>query len=332
MPATMTPVARTGPETPPQDLRTGGRSELANAMGQLAQDAATAQAISALEAREIRVILIKGAAIAARLYDAPAQRAYADGDLLVDPARFADAAGVLEQLGYAGILAGAREPAARHARAFRRAHAMIDLHHQLYLSRGDPARAWAALSADTESLHVGGREVEVLGDPALALVLTAHVVQHGTMATPLEDLRQALQRFDRGVWHRARELAGELMMDEVLGAGLRELGAGRQLARELGLPTNTSAEIRSRLAGRPPLTDGFQRISEAGSPTAVLRLIAGELAPSPGFMHIWWPPARRGRLALALAYAYRPLWLLCHAPTAYLHWRAANGRRPHRDG
>ena len=52
-------------------------------------------------------------------------------------------------------------------------------------------------------------------------------------------------------------------------------------------------------------------------------MLIGELAPPPTYMRDWTPVGRRGRIGLALAYLYRPLWLAWWAPRGYLAWRRA---------
>ncbi len=295
----------------------------ATAVLQLAQDAATAEVVSALEARGIRAILLKGAAIAARLYDDPAQRPYSDGDLLVEPARYKEAVEVLLALGYVDSLGDVREAGFYHARSFRRRMSAIDLHWRLPATT-DGAATWATLSADTQPQFVGGREMETLADPALAVVIACHVVHHGPAEKPRQDLERALQRFDREVWRRAADIAGELGIRDFLAAGLREHAGGDRLARELNLPMGTTAEIQSLLAGPTPLSDGFIRLGKVTSVREFVAVLAGDLFPSPAFMRQAWSFTRRSRRALALGYLYRPVWLVANAPLAYWRWRRAD--------
>jgi hypothetical protein len=297
----------------------------ADVIVQLAQDVATAEAVSALEVQGIRAILLKGAAIAARLYDNPIERSYGDGDLLVDPARYEEAAGVLKGLGYVDALGDVREAHIYHGRSFCRRASTIDLHWRLPAT-SDGALTWATLGAGTRRLTVGGREIEVLGDAALALVISCHVVHHGPAEKPRQDLDRALRRFDRDVWVRTAQIAGELDVQEFLAAGLRENADGRRVARELGLPTRTTAEINSLLTGRNPASDGFIRLGKVTSLRELVILLAGELVPSPAFMRQGWSFARRGPVALALTYLYRLFWLAINAPMAYRSWRSAARR------
>jgi hypothetical protein len=296
---------------------------VAAAATRLALDAATVEMVDALAASGIRAILLKGAAIAARLYDAPAQRHYADFDLLVDPRRFDEAGRVVQQLGYTSGLANARERWYFHAIPCQRGPLTLDLHHRLWFAGADPDAAWAALSADTVGLELAGRQVEVLSDPALALLLAAHVVHHGGTPRTQRDLHQAVMLFDRSVWAGARDLADRLELTEVLAAGLRQLAEGQALAQELSLPSTTTTDISVRLAGEASLSRAFVRLSQARSPAAAVRLLAEELVPSPAFMRYTWPAARRGRAALLQAYVVRAFGLARDAPDAFAHWSAA---------
>jgi hypothetical protein len=297
-------------------------------LAQVAQDAAAAEAVAAFAAQGINAIVLKGAAIADRLYDSPGARRYNDTDLLVDPARHGDAERTLAALGYADPLAGIPDFQAVHASTWHRGPTTIDLHRTVLLSGRDPATTWAALSAETRPLTLGGRPVRALGDAALALVIAAHVVQHGPAAQPRTDLVRALVVLDRPVWDRTCDLAQRLAMEEVLGVGLREVPEGQALADALELPEQASPEIALRLRGFQPLAGAFPQLAELRSPAKLAHFIFEELTPPPAFIRHWWPYARRGRAALALGYLYRPFWLARHTPAAFVTWRATT--RPER--
>ena len=313
--AAPSPAPAAAASAPGRDLRSA-------AALRLALDAATIEIAGALDAAGVRSILLKGAAVATRLYDA-GERSYVDIDLLVDPARVADAERIVAGLGYVSPLAAARERWDHHAITWHRGQVTLDLHHRLFLVAGDAAAMWAVLSAHTRRLTLGGSEIEVLSDPALALVLVAHDVHHGTMAKPRQDLEQALARFDRGAWEGARDLAGRLDMLDLLAAGLRRDPRGHALADELGLPATYRADVHRWLGGPHPLVDGFARLRDARSPASALRLLASELVPSPAFMRYTQPRARAGRAGLALAYVLRAAHLVGRAPGALAYWRRA---------
>jgi Uncharacterised nucleotidyltransferase len=286
----------------------------------LAIDAATVEMVTALRREGIRSLLLKGAAIAARLYDELGERPYGDFDLLVPPDRYADAAAVARRLGYRPELEGAAaQERGFHADTWTRPHASLDLHHRLFWFRGDTDALWDALASDSHRLTLAGTEVEVLSDPALALVIVAHRVHHGPADQVVRDLELALARFDRSIWEDARELARRLGMLQVLGVGLTQTPAGRTLASELKLPTEADLVMRMSLTrGKTDVIGGLLRLRAAGSTTAAARMVLREFIPTPTFMRHTWPFARRGPLALLLTYLYRPFKLAYHLPPALL--------------
>src|SRR5450755_1065339 len=93
-------------------------------------DAATAEMVTAFRVAGIRSILLKGAAIAARLYDEPSERPYCDFDLLVELARYTDAGEIARGLGYRHELDGTpTHERAPHADTWQRGPLTLDLHH-----------------------------------------------------------------------------------------------------------------------------------------------------------------------------------------------------------
>jgi hypothetical protein len=300
--------------------------ERAVALVQLVQDAATAEVVTALEARGIRAILIKGAAIAERLYDNQLDRPYRDGDLLVEFARYDEAEQTIEGLGFTDPLRSMSWAQPGHAHTWSRGRATIDLHHRLGLSNNS-RETWNALSTGALRQTIGGREIEVPGNAALALIITAHAVQHGAVGTVLGDLRRAVERFSVEEWRDAAARAQRLGMAEIVGAGLREVPHGHSLATELALPTRTTPDINRRLAGpvtgAPSLTSSLFDLTKTESVGGFLRVLARKIVPPPDFMRYRWPPARRSRTALVLSYFLRPLQLAPHLPAAVRQWRAA---------
>jgi hypothetical protein len=102
---------------------------------------------------------------------------------------------------------------------------------------------------------------------------------------------------------------------------------GARLASEL-LPgaDNDSAEIRLHLARAPTMSLGVMRLVQTRSIRERLRLVLRELLPSPPFIRELYPFAARGRIALALAYVYRPLELARRLPPAISAWRRTSAR------
>jgi len=295
-------------------------------------DAATAEMVTAFRAAGIRSILLKGAAIAARLYDEPNERPYCDFDLLVEPARYTDAGEIARGLGYRHELAGApTHERAAHADAWQRGPVTLDLHHRVYWFRGDPDAMWDAFAAGAREIRVGATEVMALSDAAQALVIAAHRVQHGPAAKGARDLERAVSRFDREIWGQARDLARRLDMLGVLGVGLRTTTAGRALAIELELPDEADLEMQIRLTGKRELIDGLIRLRGAQSTSRAMQMLLCELVPTPAFMRDKWRFARRGRRALIATYIYRPFHLAYHLPAGLSLLRATQ-RRQLQDG
>jgi hypothetical protein len=278
----------------------------------------------------IRTVLLKGPATA-RLYHDPALRPAGDVDLLVEPSQVGAAGQVLESLGFRDPLAKARSHEREaYALAFYRSGALpacVDLHRTLYWCENDPEALWREFSRGTTFIDLEDRRVEVLGDPAQALVIAGHALRHLGAAKPLEDLRRALAVYQQDTWVEAAALARRLAAESVLASGLRLVDAGNRVADALGLEKHvTSAEVRLLLAGPPPIALGVMRVAQTPSMRQRAALVVGEVFPSPAAMRYWHGFAGRGRAALTLTYFYRPLWLAFRLPGAYRAWRAANIR------
>jgi hypothetical protein len=299
----------------------------------LALEAATAQVVGSLSDRGVRAIVLKGPALAGWLYDGPHQRPYGDVDLLVAPQTFDLAEVCLDQLGFRYPLAGARpNEQATHAHEWvrkRPLRAAVDLHRSLYWIRIPEAAAWEILSRDTDVIEIGGASVEVLARPARALVVALHAAQHGRDSRkPLRDLERALAVGHDGLWREAADLATQLDVRRPFTAGLRLHPAGIELAARLGLGARMSREVLLLTVSPPPTAIGFHRLAEAESWREKLRVTVEKLFPSPPLLRAWQPVAQRGAAGLALAYAWRPLWLFWKAPRGLIALvRAARSER-----
>ncbi len=290
----------------------------------LGLDVALAEIVQALAARGLRSVLLKGPAIASWLYDEPSQRTYGDIDLLVDPMTFDRAEAVVAERGFAS----APEPVAFYHSVWRRGGRVpttLELHHSLYWTRCPEALVWSELSTGTDEIMVAGTPVAVLGVSARLLLVSLHAAQHGRAhKQSLADLERALNRVEPSEWKAAAQLSLRLGAIEPFGAGLRLHPAGTRIADALAIPLTGSRELMLRLATPPDTAMGVERLASAAGMWCRLRLLAAECVPSPEFMRIWQPLARRGRLGLALAYLWRPLWLLSKAPAGFRAWRQAN--------
>jgi hypothetical protein len=291
----------------------------------LALDALATHVTAALADIGIRAILLKGPALADWLYGGE-RRPYSDVDLMIARADRVEAERLLEDLGFElvalDILPHDRP---HHARTWLRpGGAAVDLHHTLIGIGASSELAWGALTEETEPLRLAAGEVEVLSRPARAFMVTLHAAQHGMPAAgPLEDLDRSVERLSLGGWETAAGLAERLDALPAFATGLRLTASGRMLATRLQIPEHTSAESLLRSWNEPKMALGFVWLSQTKGLRPKLILVVRKLVPQPAFLRAWSPLARRGRIGLAAAYAWRPLWLLLNAVPGYLAWRRA---------
>jgi Uncharacterised nucleotidyltransferase len=300
-----------------------------------AVDRVTAEVTDALASASVEAILLKGPTIATWLYAEKGPRLYADTDLLIQRRDWGSAEGVLRERGFLNS-----SPLALHPRMSTAAttwgrrsdEAEVDLHSTLFGLEASPEAVWSALREDAREEVVGGRPVLALSHPGRLLHIALHAVQHSgedeksPMVTlerrPMKDLERAIATVPLETWQRARDLAVRLGGLAAFAAGLCLVPAGKRLAQELGVEAEASVEMTLRLEN-VPMSEGFAELAAETGIGAKLRLLARELFPNAAFMRWWRPLARRGRLGLALAYAWRLAWLATHAVPGYLAWRRA---------
>jgi hypothetical protein len=284
-----------------------------------ALDGATGELVRAFRRQDVRVILLKGAATALRLYDSPAERSYVDVDLLVAPESLSTAQAILKALGFTDLLANARANERRpHASPWQRtvpSSVTVDLHENIHWCSEAPTSVWRELSAQTRWIKLGGTAVEVLRDPALALVVVTYPVEEGRSSKRLHDLERALVEIDRDAWREAAAIAERLGIGGVFETELRSFPAGSELADELGL---ASLERRLLGADTPPVSHGDLAIPEADGFPARRILGPKEAVPSPGDMLTGSRRARRTGLGLLLAYGLQ-------LPATFYASRTASG-------
>jgi hypothetical protein len=306
----------------------------------LALDLAAAEAVGALEDAGIAAILLKGPVIASRLYDHFGERWYGDVDLLVAPDDYSRAGQVLHDLGYRDVAAGA-PPTGSGQVNFRREGPLptwLDLHRSLPWYELEPARLWAAFAPRTRRLAVGGRQVEVLEDAALLLIIAGHAVRHGLGRTTREDLERAVERVERTTWLEAAALARQIGAIDVFATALRLVPGGAALLPEV--ETNCeqlSLRNRLNLLGNPPVAGVLRQLEEASSVREAAALVARELLPSPTFIRLWArrealhgrrvPLGAKGPGGLMVAYAVRAVRLVGDAPNGIRVWRRARRDR-----
>jgi Uncharacterised nucleotidyltransferase len=293
----------------------------------LAVDTVAAQVVDALRHAQVHSILLRGPAIAAWLYPNGEPRGYRDVDLLVEPQGFEAAETVLGKLGFVHRQAGfAPGEAVDHAGEWisGRSRVVVDLHRGLEGVGADLRELWQALAADARQLEVAGVPIEVPGEPALALIVTLHAAQHGLEWGKLTELRRAIERSRFETWDEAAGLAARLQAVPGFAAGLRLLPEGAGVAERLGLPHGGDRETRLRAASAHSTAIGFARLVAAQGIRAKLAIVWRKLVPTPAFMRHWLPLARRGPLGMALAYLWRPLWLLLRLPPSAIAWLRAH--------
>ena len=269
----------------------------------LTLEGTAARVVRAMSEAGVRCLLLKGPTLL-DLYDGVRQ--YSDIDLLVASETTGAAEGALLGLGF--VLRD-DDP---HSRVYWRQGVDVDLHSTLVGVQVSSARLWQVLGRETEIHIIGSERVEVLNAPARALHVVLHAAQHGLQEPkPREDLRRALERVPEETWADARRLAGVLDARAAFWTGLSMEPAGRELSSRLELvkgPSRTETELRASTA--PPTAVGLLRLAETPGLGAKLELTWREAFPSSAYLLTWSPLARRGRVGLALAQVWRPIWIL----------------------
>jgi hypothetical protein len=206
-------------------------------------DRAAGELFSHLAEANVDALLLRGPAIAQRLYDR-GERGYSDVDVLVPAEGLSGLEASLRVLGYAPYTLLGR------AQHWRREHdrAEIDLHLTLWGVSSPPSALWGTLSAERSTLEVHGCEVPVPGLAGTALVVALHASQHGTLVVrPLADLERALDRFAPAIWSAAAAHADTSGSLRAFRQGLSLQPAGRERLAALGLvpALTTQAALRS---------------------------------------------------------------------------------------
>ena len=237
----------------------------------LRTDLAAAEVFAELGPGGLEAVLVRGPAIARRLYG-PGERQYGDADLLVPDRSRPAVEQVLSGLGYAPYA-----PAGR-ARPWRRPSdgAVVDVHVSLWGAARGPA-VWNAFAARREPMLLGPVEVAVPDLAATALVVVLHASQHGALASHVRvDLTRALDRFDRDTWKGALACARECGALTAFRQGLTMLPAGRDLLAGLGLTPLETRQSALRRRGVELPTYLFESLTLRER----LTLIGSRLLPS----------------------------------------------------
>jgi hypothetical protein len=283
----------------------------------LAIDQVTAEVVGALSRADIPVVVLKGPSIARWLYPSGG-RPYGDTDLLVRVDDHPAAEDVLRSLGFAASTEGfdPLESSEMHGTEFIRgpgpwhSHAAsVDLHHNAMNVPASPDEVWDTLTADLDTLVVGGAEVAVLGRASLALHIVVHAIEHSFDFHTGEDLRRAIEVFSFEEWAEGARRARRLGIADALGFGLRRYPDGAAIADQLDLPYAVgSASPFRRHAELAPRGVVSLAVAWADmTPAEKARRIRLVLVPSPA--KVRYVSRSRGAKEPSLLVAYLLWWL-----------------------
>jgi hypothetical protein len=294
----------------------------------LAIEAVTGEVVGALAEADVSCIVLKGPTLTHWLYAHDARHS-TDVDLLVAPSDFGPAEACLAKLGYTlRSLEGIPHDRPWSAHGWHGPHGIaVDLHRALVGVEAPADDAWRVLCAETETARAGDTRVVVLGPAAQCFHLALHAAQHGIRyEKALADLERAVETKPQALWRPAAELALRLAAVAAFASGLRLVPAAAGILDRLALPEAESVEA-TLLASSPPQTaGGFAWLARVPGRRAKTAFLLRKLFPPAEWLRTWSRLARRGRLGLAAAYVWRPVWLLWHAGPGFLSWRRARRR------
>jgi Uncharacterised nucleotidyltransferase len=280
------------PSAPEPDARTAKRLEAFIGDLRLGVDLSADVALSAqqvfnaFEPAGIRALLLKGAGIAALLYEEGEQRPYVDLDLLVPPQDMPAAERVLTDLGYRNTtdeLGIDDVGGVVHADTWRAVppegsfEIPVELHQWIPGARSAPEAAWEVLWRVRTDIDVGNRRVPVLDRPGQALQLALHLAQHGPeFRRGVAELRLALERWPDDVWREAAGLADQVGATDAFATGLRlVVPEGARLATTLGLRADPDLEWEISHQGERPRgafhVEAFRGAAGAGERLALVK-------------------------------------------------------------
>jgi hypothetical protein len=294
----------------------------------LAVDATASEVVGAFREAGVPCIVLKGPALSEWLYGPQSDRISVDVDLLVSDCLLGTAEDALRGLGYLPVVPephpSDRRP--RYARVWQRAGASrnVDLHTTIVGIGVSSEEAWGVLAENTQEVAVGKTCMDVLAPGAQAFHLALHAAKHGVRhARPLRDLERAIGTFLPEAWRDAAALAVRLEAVPAFAAGLSLVPAGEEMTERLGLVRVTSFDAALRKETAPALSLGVAWLVQIPSWRAKAAFVVAKVAPPAAHMRRCHPVARRGRLGLATAYAYRPVWFLLNVRPALAAWRRA---------
>jgi hypothetical protein len=296
-------------------------------------DEAAVAALKALEEAGVEALLLKGPALAQRLYSPSEIRGYTDIDLMVPPRLLDRAHKALIGLGYARLgellgivdVAGIQYSETWAGQPKPDVPVWLDLHWRLTGCEAPGDLVWDQLAANRGWIELAGKQVPVPGDDGLALHVALHAAQHGPRKTKtIGDLARGVERWPVEVWRSAAQLAEAVQGLPAFAAGLRLVPAGARLSNRLGLAATPEVDWEIHHAdSRPRGTFHLEALARDQGTRARLRVLWRSLFPTAPWIRTQFPWAR-GRLLLIVAYA-------CHLVRAPV-WavRAARFRRARR--
>jgi hypothetical protein len=292
----------------------------------LVNERVTGVLIDGLRKRGLRSIVLKGASLRRMLYGSSEARVSYDIDVLVAPSDLARVGAALPELEFRYLGVSALGAGRDYRATWQHEPTGLPLElHTTITGIGSPAAdVWRVLASRTESMEIGGSRVEVLDEPARAFHVALHVAHHGRADTrTMADLGHALSAVPTSVWREAGALAARLDALPAFAAGLRLDPRGEALLEQLGVAAAPTPEIALRAETAPPLSQGLAWLSQLPSARDRARFLARTAFPPTGYMKVWSPIARRGRLGLIAAYCWRPFWMAAHFVPALRAWRRA---------
>ena len=283
-----------------------------------------------LAAAGVASLVIKGPATARLLY--PGEGRWSnDADVLVAPDDVAAAGAALRKAGFRPVEEGFRQQEiATHALTWRPPPGLppseVDLHHQVTGMSSPPQRQWQTLWGRRVEARLQGHRVWLCDPTATALLVVLHDVRNGHHGgKSSQDFERALARLSPGEWEAVFSLAEELGALPALTTGLRSDPRGTAVVERLAPHVATDLEWEVRAAAGD--SAAVRLVEWRQQPWAArVRLLGGELLPSPAFMRASWPAARRGRLGLLLAHVQRWTGLARRLPRTYRDLRRARSR------
>ena len=187
------------------------------------------------------------------------------------------------------------------------------------------SKVWDVLSSETETTALMREQVEIPNEAARCAIVALHAAQHGIGQPAIfGDLEKALVIAGTETWRRASELATELGGWMPFAGALSLTSRGRELLDELGAAPPVLGERQALSLLTPaPTSRGFYFLGRQRGVRAKAVFLLGKLAPPPEFMRLRYPVARSGTFGLAIAYLYRPFWLVRWAMPGLRSWRRA---------